>query len=27
VWDDAILGLRRFFASDPFGNRLEFLSA
>jgi catechol 2,3-dioxygenase-like lactoylglutathione lyase family enzyme len=25
VWDDAIPGLRRFYSSDPFGNRLEFL--
>jgi catechol 2,3-dioxygenase-like lactoylglutathione lyase family enzyme len=25
VWDDAIPGLRRFYASDPVGNRLEFL--
>jgi len=26
MWDDAVPGLRRFFAADPFGNRLEFLS-
>ena len=25
VWDDAIPGLRRFCASDPVGNRIEFL--
>jgi hypothetical protein len=25
VWDDAIPGLRRFYASDPVGNRIEFL--
>ena len=24
-WDDAIEGVRRFFAEDPFGNRLEFV--
>src|SRR4051794_9161857 len=24
-WDDAIPGQRRFYAADPFGNRLEFL--
>jgi catechol 2,3-dioxygenase-like lactoylglutathione lyase family enzyme len=24
-WDDAIPGVRRFYATDPFGNRLEFL--
>jgi catechol 2,3-dioxygenase-like lactoylglutathione lyase family enzyme len=23
--DDAVPGVRRFYASDPFGNRLEFL--
>ena len=27
TWDDAIPGLRRFFAPHPFGNRLEFLLA
>ena len=27
VWDDAVPGVRRFYASDPFGNRLEFLQA
>ena len=26
TWDDAIPGVRRFYAADPFGNRLEFLS-
>jgi predicted enzyme related to lactoylglutathione lyase len=25
TWDDAFPGFRRFYASDPFGNRLEFL--
>ncbi len=25
-WDDSVPGLRRFFAADPFGNRLEFLA-
>ena len=25
TWDDAFPGHRRFYASDPFGNRLEFL--
>ncbi len=24
-WDAAIGGVRRFFAADPFGNRLEFV--
>jgi catechol 2,3-dioxygenase-like lactoylglutathione lyase family enzyme len=23
VWDDAIPGVRRFYAADPFGNRVE----
>jgi catechol 2,3-dioxygenase-like lactoylglutathione lyase family enzyme len=23
-WDDSVPGLRRFYASDPWGNRLEF---
>ena len=26
-WDDAVPGVRRFYASDPFGNRLEFVQA
>lgn len=26
AWDDTIPGRRRFFTSDPFGNRLEFLT-
>src|SRR4051794_12069715 len=26
TWDDAIPGLRRFYAEDPFGNRIELLS-
>jgi catechol 2,3-dioxygenase-like lactoylglutathione lyase family enzyme len=26
VWDDSIPGLRRFYVSDPFGNRVELLS-
>jgi catechol 2,3-dioxygenase-like lactoylglutathione lyase family enzyme len=25
LWDDELLGLRRFYADDPWGNRLEFL--
>ena len=25
TWDDDFPGMRRFYASDPFGNRLEFL--
>ena len=25
VWDTTIKGRQRFFANDPFGNRLEFL--
>ncbi|MGD8281545.1 MAG: glyoxalase [Gemmatimonadota bacterium] len=25
LWDDAIPGVSRFYTSDPFGNRLEFL--
>lgn len=25
VWDDDFPGHRRFYAADPFGNRLEFL--
>jgi catechol 2,3-dioxygenase-like lactoylglutathione lyase family enzyme len=24
AWDDAIGGIRRFYANDPWGNRLEF---
>lgn len=27
VWDDTIPGVRRFFVSDPLGNRLEFIGA
>lgn len=23
-WDDALSGVRRFYANDPWGNRLEF---
>lgn len=26
-WDDGFPGYRRFYAADPFGNRLEFLQA
>lgn len=26
-WDNAIPGLRRFYAADPWGNRLEFVAA
>jgi catechol 2,3-dioxygenase-like lactoylglutathione lyase family enzyme len=25
TWDEGFPGMRRFFAADPFGNRLEFL--
>jgi catechol 2,3-dioxygenase-like lactoylglutathione lyase family enzyme len=24
-WDDALPGVRRFYAADPWGNRLEFI--
>ena len=24
VWDEALAGVRRFYANDPWGNRLEF---
>ena len=27
TWDDAIPGVRRFYAADPFGNRLELVAA
>lgn len=27
AWDDGIPGVRRFFAEDPWGNRLEFVAA
>ena len=26
-WDDELPGVRRFYAGDPWGNRLEFLEA
>ena len=26
LWDDAIPGMRRFYVSDPLGNRLEFMA-
>jgi catechol 2,3-dioxygenase-like lactoylglutathione lyase family enzyme len=26
-WDDLVPGTRRFYAEDPFGNRLEFIGA
>ena len=26
-WDEALDGVRRFYTSDPFGNRLELLAA
>jgi catechol 2,3-dioxygenase-like lactoylglutathione lyase family enzyme len=26
-WDDALGGVRRFYAEDPWGNRLEFVAA
>lgn len=25
-WDDELPGVRRFYATDPFGNRLEFVA-
>jgi catechol 2,3-dioxygenase-like lactoylglutathione lyase family enzyme len=25
-WDDELPGVRRFYATDPFGNRLEFIA-
>jgi catechol 2,3-dioxygenase-like lactoylglutathione lyase family enzyme len=27
IWDNAFPGLRRFFASDPTGNRIEFMES
>ncbi len=24
VWDDVDIGVKRFYASDPWGNRIEF---
>lgn len=27
AWDDSLPGARRFYATDPWGNRLELLSA
>jgi hypothetical protein len=26
-WDDSIPGVARFYADDPWGNRLEFIGA
>lgn len=26
VWDEEVAGERRFYANDPFGNRLEFMA-
>ncbi len=26
-WDDAVQGIRRFYTSDPWGNRLELLAS
>jgi hypothetical protein len=26
-WDDSLPGVRRFYAADPWGNRLELLAA
>jgi len=26
-WDDTLPGVRRFYAHDPFGNRLEFVAS
>lgn len=25
LWDDDLIGYRRFYSADPFGNRIEFL--
>jgi hypothetical protein len=25
-WDDAIFGVRRFYAADPWGNRIELVA-
>jgi hypothetical protein len=27
VWDEALAGVRRFYSQDPWGNRIEQLSA
>jgi catechol 2,3-dioxygenase-like lactoylglutathione lyase family enzyme len=27
VWDEALAGVRRFYSQDPWGNRIELLSA
>ncbi len=27
AWDESLEGIMRFYANDPFGNRLEFLTA
>lgn len=27
LWDEALAGVRRFYAQDPWGNRIELLSA
>lgn len=27
VWDEALTGVRRFYSQDPWGNRIELLSA
>jgi catechol 2,3-dioxygenase-like lactoylglutathione lyase family enzyme len=27
IWDEALGGVRRFYANDPWGNRLEFTEA
>jgi len=27
TWDDTLPGVRRFYAEDPWGNRLEFVEA
>jgi catechol 2,3-dioxygenase-like lactoylglutathione lyase family enzyme len=27
VWDEALVGVRRFYSQDPWGNRIELLSA
>ena len=27
LWDDALVGSRRFYSEDPWGNRIELLAA
>lgn len=26
IWDEALAGVRRFYAQDPWGNRIELLA-